>query len=154
MSRRRHTIGAKTRFSFWQAKVPSSETSMFTVAIHDVAFSSLKRTLFTGFSSTPPPPRKTSRKPLVQGCSLASFLLYKQNQYKETEKWFHFKVKTDLPDFCFTPYSSVLIQNLLWLLFATNRSHCVNNPLLIMFIFSVSVNGLFPKRSKINVKIE
>ena len=153
MSRWRHTIGAKTRFSFWQAKVPSSETSKFTIAIHDVAFSSLKRTLFTGFSSTPPP-RKKSRKTLKQGCSLASFLLYKQNQYKETEKWFHFKVKTDLPDFCFTPYSSVLTQNLLWLLFATNRSHFVNNPLLIMSIFSVSVNGLFPKRSKINVKIE
>ena len=104
----------------------------------------------------PPPPRQTSRKPLVQGCSLASFLLYKQNQYKETEKWFHFKVKTDLPDFCFTPYSSVLIQNLLWLLFATNRSHFVNNPLLIMSIFSLSLcQRSFPEiRSKVNVKIE
>ena len=51
LSRWRHTIGAKTRFSFWQAEVPSSETSKFTVAIYDVAFSSLKPTLFTGFST-------------------------------------------------------------------------------------------------------
>lgn len=51
LSRWRHTIVAKTRFSFRQEEVPSSETSKFTVAIYDVAFSSLKPNLFTGFST-------------------------------------------------------------------------------------------------------
>ena len=73
------------------------------------------------------------------------FPYFNITKYKETEIRFHFKVKTDLPGFCFTPYSSILIQNLLWLLFATNRSHLVNKPSLIMFVFSVSLSS-FPEK--------
>ena len=73
------------------------------------------------------------------------FPYFNITKYKETEIQFHFKVKTDLPGFCFTPYSSILIQNLLWLLFATNRSHLVNKPSLIMFVFSVSLSS-FPEK--------
>ena len=91
-------------------------------------------------------PWKTSRRePLKRDCALASFSIFQQNQYKETEIRFHFKVKIDLPGFCFTPYNSILIQNLLWLLFATNRSHLVNKPSLIMFVFSVSLSS-FPEK--------
>ena len=42
-----------------------------------------------------------------------------------------------LPGFCFTPKTSVLIQNLLWLVFPTNRSHLVKIPSQIKFLFSV-----------------
>ena len=61
----------------------------------------------------------------------------------DDDDYYHWLV--GLPGFCFTPYTSVLIQATPYVSFTTKRSHLVISTLLRTFFFAV-FSSLFPSK--------